>query len=215
MKKLLLIVLAFLPAGLKAMDWAPYHNPGTVESMRAIAQRQIDEIKFQHEMAARQIQAQNQMTLAIAAEQQAAQAAQAAPQSGLVPRPTEAPICVKDHHEGKDCPTIQTRHYADRMENEMRDGRTQIYYSWMLCGKGGAPEVVRYAGKPQFQPGTFRETPTSVLTYSNGTVDKFYADGRRELEDGFGSIVRTYKNGRTFKIKYDDDGECVVLWDMN
>ena len=213
-KQLLIGSLILLPAGLCAM-FGPYHNLGTVESMREIVNNQVAEARAHAEMMARQIHAQKQMTLEIAAEQQAAQAAaQPAPQSGLVPRPTEAPVCVKDNNEGKENPIVQTRWYADRMEYEMRDGRTQIFYNWMLCGKGGAPVIVRYTGKPQFQPGTFRETPTRVLPYPNGTVDKFYADGRSELEDGFGTIVRFCKDGRKFKIRYDDDGECVILWEI-
>ncbi len=74
-KQLLIGSLMLLPAGLNAM-WTPYHNPGTVESMRAIVDKQVADARFHAEMMARQIHAQKQMTLEIAAEQQAAQAAQ-------------------------------------------------------------------------------------------------------------------------------------------
>lgn len=72
-KQLLIGSLILLPAGLCAMDWTPYHNPGTVESMRAIVDNQVGDIRFQNEMDIRQIQAQKQATLAMAQQQIEAQ----------------------------------------------------------------------------------------------------------------------------------------------
>ncbi len=80
-KQLIIGSLILLPTGLCAM-FGPYHNLGTVESMREIVNNQVAEARAHAEMMARQIHAQKQMTLEIAAEQQAAQAAQAvAPQA--------------------------------------------------------------------------------------------------------------------------------------
>jgi hypothetical protein len=74
MKKQLLIgSLMILPAGLNAMDWTPYHNPGTVGSLREIVNNQVGDIRFQNEMDVHQINAQRQATLAMAQQQIEAQ----------------------------------------------------------------------------------------------------------------------------------------------
>ena len=150
-KQLLIGSLMMLPAGLNAMDWTPYHNLGTVESMRAIAQRQIDEIRYHNEMMARQIQAQNQMTLAIAAEQQAAQAAQAAAQPAPASAPEKYPNMAADpnavpvrvvknppHTPGaikaaiiNGCllaPETEARYYADGSVKQCFDGTKGVKY---------------------------------------------------------------------------------------
>jgi hypothetical protein len=128
-KQLLIGSLLLLPAGLNAMDWTPYHNLGTAESMRAIAQRQIDEIRAHNEMVARQIQAQNQIALEIAAEQKAAQAAAQQTPALQAAQVAAQPASVKEvpNHIEQEA-YLQKRYYADRTEVEQLNGTITVIY---------------------------------------------------------------------------------------
>ena len=156
-KHLLMGSLMLLSAGLRAMDWTPYHNFGTVASMRAIAQRQIDEIRFHNEMVARQIQAQNQMALAIAAENQAVQAAaQPAPAPQAVQSAAQ-PAPVKEVPNHVDYETyLQKRYYADRTEVEGLNGTITVIY------KDNSTDILLKVGSEYLSMGTNKFVPGAI-----------------------------------------------------
>ena len=151
-KQLIIGSLMLLPAGLCAMDWTPYLNPFTAESMRAIAQRQIDEIRYHNEMVARQINAQNAIALEIAAEQQAAQAAATqAVQPATHPAPVrEVPLHVE--HE----PYLQKRYYADRTEVEQLDGTITVIY------KDNSTDILVKVGSDYLSMGSNKFVPGAI-----------------------------------------------------
>ncbi len=185
--KRLMIALALLPAGLNAM-WTPYHNPGTVESMRAIVDKQVADARFHAEMMARQIHAQKQMTLEIAAEQQAAQPAPAQPEPAA-----EAPYSV-EHLEGG--PISQVRYYSDRHEVQMRDGTIRTAYNDM--SRHGAP--VRVVKNPPHDPGAIKAAIIQGIGLNPETETKYYADGTVEHCFDGTKEIRYYADGRSETI---------------
>lgn len=156
MKKQLIIgSLILLPSALCAMDWTPYHNIASIESMRDRLVQQRDDEIFRQKMETLQIAAANEAALEMAAYEQAAQQSAQQPVSSAPAQ--EVPRKVIQVHS-----QLIGRYYADRTEwehstglitidkaesHEARypGGMAQIWYHGGANGRVGPSEVLRYS----------------------------------------------------------------------